>query len=251
MSQHLTISNQLKSALKLTLSPIGIAFHEKAPAHVPSFKGRVPAGCVFWLEATNALFSTSTKDHELCAIGVHTHNMEQPSDDYSGELQGALAAMSGLDYVREEEVSQIPVLPQQTKHIVYGPLDQFLERPDVVLLFVHSQQGLILSEAISREDKNIPLAMGRPACAVIPQVINQGAAAMSLGCCGARAYLDKLSDDLALWALPGKKIEAYCDQIMIFAKGNETLSLFHQYRKEDVKAGRIPSVKESLDRLSQ
>ena len=33
-------------------------------------------------------------------------------------------------------------------------------------------------------------AMGRPACAVVPQAINSGQAALSLGCCGARAYLD-------------------------------------------------------------
>ena len=54
--------------------------------------------------------------------------------------------------------------------------------------------------------------MGRPACAVVPQVVNGGRGAMSLGCCGARAYLDAMPDGVALWALTGGKIAAYARQ---------------------------------------
>ena len=62
--------------------------------------------------------------------------------------------------------------------------------PDMVLLFVNANQTLILSEATQQvENQNAP-AMGRPACAIVPQVMNTGRAALSLGCCGARAYLD-------------------------------------------------------------
>ena len=74
---------------------------------------------------------------------------------------------------------------------------------------------------------------------------------MSLGCCGARAYLDALSDDIALWALPGEKLEAYCTEISGLAKSNDILTVFHQRRREDVVAGRRPSVEESLARLSE
>jgi len=95
--------------------------------------------------------------------------------------------MSGLDYVREEEVAQIPVLDRKVKHLVYGPLSDLPMDPDIVLLFAHAQQGLIISEAVQRVDKNMAPAMGRPACAVIPQVMNNGKAAVSLGCCGARS----------------------------------------------------------------
>jgi hypothetical protein len=42
-------------------------------------------------------------------------------------------------------------------------------------------------------------ATGRPACAVIPQVLNCGKATLSLRCCGARAYVDVLTDSVALW----------------------------------------------------
>ena len=87
----------------------------------------------------------------------------------------------------------------------------------MVLLFTDSRQGLVMSEAVARVDGEVAPAMGRPACAAVPHAVNGGTAAMSLGCCGARAYLDALSDDLALWALPGSGLEAYCEQIAVLA----------------------------------
>ena len=92
--------------------------------------------------------------------------------------------------------------------------------------------------------------MGRPACAVIPQVVNSGQAALSLGCCGARAYLDALSDDVALWAIPGSKVTAYAKQIKVMAQANLTLTRFHELRRQDVQAGQQPTIKESLARMS-
>ena len=77
----------------------------------------------------------------------------------------------------------------------------------MVLLFADARQGLVLSEAIARVDGGVPPAMGRPACAALPQAFNHGVAAMSLCCGGARAYLDALSDDTALWALPGSRLD--------------------------------------------
>jgi uncharacterized protein (DUF169 family) len=139
---------------------------------------------------------------------------------------------------------------REVRHVVYGPLAGFRFDPDVVLLFTHAQQGLIISEAVSRVDKGIPAAMGRPACAVVPQVLNQGQAAMSLGCCGARAYLDLLSDSVAMWALPGSKLHDYCEQIATLARANRTLALFHERRREDVASGRRPTVRQSQELLS-
>ena len=121
--------------------------------------------------------------------------------------------------------------------------------PDVVLLFANSKQGLVIAESVQRVQPEGPLAMGRPACAVIPQAINSGQVALSLGCCGARAYLDSLSDDVALWAIPGSKLAALADQIAVMTKANDTLTRFHQQRRDDVKAGAKPTVKESLERL--
>ncbi|MGE5060559.1 MAG: hypothetical protein ACM3N3_15070 [Betaproteobacteria bacterium] len=77
-----------------------------------------------------------------------------------------------------------------------------------MLIFADALQGLVLSEAVARVDKIAAPAMGRPACAALPQALNAGNAVLSLGCCGARAYLDALDDRVAMWALPGIKSKA-------------------------------------------
>ena len=250
MASYPELADQLTTSLKLSLPPIAVAFSDAAPAGVAAFDGTVPAGCSFWQEAATRTFVTSAADHALCSIGIHTHQLVPAPAAHGSELQGALQAMSGLDYVRDEEVAAIPVLQREARHVVYGPLADFPLTAELVLLFAHAQQGLVLSEAAARVDEGVPAAMGRPACAVVPQVVNQGRAAMSLGCCGARAYLDAMSDDVALWALPAAKLDAYCKEIGILANANTILTLFHERRRSDVEAGQRPTVQESLARLS-
>jgi uncharacterized protein (DUF169 family) len=122
--------------------------------------------------------------------------------------------------------------------------------PAVVLLFVNANQTLVLSEATQQVENQNPPAMGRPACAIVPQVMNSGRAALSLGCCGARAYLDVLTDDVAVFAIPGLKLEAYARRIEALAKANGILSKFHELRKHDIAAGGTPTIKDSLAALA-
>ena len=242
-------ADRLTEALALSLPPVAAAFPDTVPDGVPEFDGTVPAGCVFWQEAASRVFATTAGHHALCAIGVHTHNLSGALASQPEELGAALEAMIGLDYVREEEVAAIPVLERAAKHAVYGPLRDFPLDPEVVLLFVDARQSLVLSEAVARVDGGAAPAMGRPACAAVPHAVNRGASAMSLGCCGARAYLDALSDDVALWALPGSGLDAYCGQIAALAGANRTLAAFHERRRKDVESGGRPTVRESLARL--
>ena len=243
-------AERLTAALDLSLPPIAVAFPDAVPECVPEFDGAVPAGCVFWEEAATRTLATSAAHHSLCSIGVHTHNLTGAPASQPAELGATLEAMIGLDYVREEEIAAIPVLGREANHAVYGPLHDFPLDPDVVLLFADGRQGLVLSEAVARVDGGLAAAMGRPACAAIPAALNGGVAAMSLGCCGARAYLDELSDDIVLWALPGRRLDEYCDQIAAFAEANRTLAAFHERRKTDIESGDRPTVRESLARLA-
>ena len=243
-------AKQLTASLDLSLPPIAVAFRDAVPDGVPEFDGSVPAGCVFWQEAARRTFATSAGHHALCSIGIHTLNLSQAPASQPDELQSALEAMMGLDYVRAEEVAAIPVVQREVRHAIYGPLADFPTDPDVLLLFANSRQGLVLSEALGRVDGGVPPAMGRPACAAVPQALNHDRATMSLGCCGARAYLDALSDDVAMWALPGSRLDRYCEQIAGFARANKTLAMFHERRRADVESGGRPTVQESLQRLS-
>ncbi len=244
-NNYAKLAETLAASLHLSQPPVAVCFTDAVPASIPAHSGRAPAGCRFWEDAAAGVFATSSADHALCAIGVYTHNLE-PTPAQQTDLMDALKVLGELGYVTERDLPLIPVLKSRRAHVVYAPLAQSPLPADVVLLFVDAGQTLILSEATQQvENQNAP-AMGRPACAVVPQVMNTGRAALSLGCCGARAYLDVLKDDVALFAIPGAKLAAYTERIAALAQANMVLAKFHHLRRQDVEAGNAPTVKESL-----
>lgn len=249
MNNYQAIAETLTEALDLQQSPVAICFADTLPAGLKSHAGRVPAGCRFWQDGASGAFATSAADHSFCAIGVFTHNL-QTSPAQEVDLMDALGVFGDLEYVTPADLVLIPVLESRPAHVVYAPLAETPLPPDVVLLFVNANQTLILSEATGQVENQNPPAMGRPACAVVPQVMNTGRAALSLGCCGARAYLDILTDDVAVFAIPGAKLEAYAQRIQALAKANNVLAKFHQIRRHAIVAGGSPSIKDSLAALA-
>ena len=249
MTSKRELSAILTASLDLKQPPVAVSFTDTVPGNVNMHAGRAPAGCSFWQDGAHTAFATTAADHSLCAIGVYTHNL-QPSPAQQTDLMDALKVFGELDYVRSEDLQLIPVLQSQPGYVVYAPLADSPLPPDVVLLFVNANQTLVLSEATQQVENQNPPAMGRPACAIVPQVMNSGRAALSLGCCGARAYLDVLTDDVAVFAVPGVKLEAYTRRIKALAKANAVLSNFHQIRKRDIAAGGTPSIKDSLAALA-
>ena len=245
-----SIARSLQDDLKLSQPPIAVALVDAPPPGVAPFDGRVPAGCRFWQEAATRTFVTSPADHDLCAIGTFTHNL-QVTPAHEVDRGDALKVFADLNYVRPDDIPLIPVLATRPRHVVYGPLAQAPVPPDVVLLFVRADQTLILSEATESLERGLPPAMGRPACAIVPQAKNTGRAALSLGCCGARAYLDTLTDDVALYAIPGSRLAEYATRVSELARANATLSTFHTIRRRDVERGLTPTIKESLAAMSR
>ncbi len=248
MSSYSEIAGSLAQSLKLTQPPVAICLADAVPEGVAPWSGPSPAGCHFWQEATTRTFATAAPDHEQCSIGQYTHGLEM-SAAAGTDLEDALKVFGELTYVRPEDVAAIPVLAAKSRHVIYGPLADAPAAPDVVLLFVRADQTLILSEASQQLEGGLPPAMGRPACAVVPQAHNSGRSALSLGCCGARAYLDVLTDDVALYAVPGATIRAFAERVAALAQANTILTRFHQIRRRDIEAGKTPSIKDSLAAL--
>jgi uncharacterized protein (DUF169 family) len=248
MSSFASSASTLTESLNLTQPPVAVAFVDRAPEGVKTYSGTVPAGCRFWQEAATKVFATAAQQHDLCSIGMYTHHLED-GPGVMTDLQDALKVFGDLGYVRPEDMPFIPVLERVAKVVVYGPLASIPVKPDVVLLFVKADQTLILSEASQQLENGLPPAMGRPACGVIPQAINTGRTALSLGCCGARAYLDVLTPDVALYAIPGSKLEGFTERVAALAQANAVLTQFHTLRRRDVEAGKHPTVKESLAAL--
>ena len=249
MPSYFSLSQTLTDSLKLERSPVAICLADSVPSGVRRFTGTVPAGCRFWQEAQNGVFATMPGDHELCGVGMHTHNLEA-SPAAQKDLGDALKVFADLGYVREQDIPLIPVVKNRPQAVIYGPLSQIPLPPDVVLLFVCADQTLILSEASHQLEGGLPPAMGRPACAVVPQALNNNQTALSLGCCGARAYMDILTSSVAVYAIPGKKLEAFTERVAALARANTILTAFHTLRRKDVEAGKHPSVQESLAAMS-
>jgi uncharacterized protein (DUF169 family) len=248
MPSYNEIAASLTASLALQTPPIAVCLAAEVPAGVERWSGAIPAGCRFWQEAATRVFATSAADHERCSIGQYTHGLDM-SPASQKDLQDALQVFAGLTYVREQDIAMIPVLSSKPAHVIYGPLARVPWAPDVVLLFVRANQTLILSEASQQLEGGMPPAMGRPACAVIPQAHNTGRSALSLGCCGARAYLDVLSNDVALYAIAGTALETFAERIAALSKANGILTRFHQLRRADIEAGNSPTIQQSLAAL--
>src|SRR5262245_46172551 len=251
MAEYSSIAKTLMDSLQLRVEPVAVCFTNKAPEGVPNSTQAAAAGCVFWERGAQGAFVTSQKDHGNCAVGMYTHHMPLTTAAQQEDLNTCLKVFGDLGYVLPQEIAGIPVLKDEPKYVVYSPLASTPVPPSAVLLFADARQSLAITEAVQQVQPGVPPAMGRPACAVIPQAVNTGKPAMSLGCCGARAYLDVLADDFALWALPGQRIGEYAERIKVLAQASQILTKFHTLRRSDVKAGKSPSVKESLVQLEK
>jgi uncharacterized protein (DUF169 family) len=249
MTDYSSIAQTLMESLKLRVPPVAVCLSDKPPQGVPSPSKPAAAGCVFWEWGAKGALITVAKDHGNCAVGMYTHHMPLATAGQQDDLNTCLKVFGDLGYVRPEDIPNIPVLKDEPQYVVYAPLASTPLAPATVLLFANSRQSLAITEAVQQVEPGVPPALGRPACAVIPQSINSGKPALSLGCCGARAYLDVLTDDFALWALPGARLSEYAARIKVLAQANEVLTKFHKLRREDVEVGKSPSVKESLVRL--
>jgi uncharacterized protein (DUF169 family) len=233
-------------SLQLSVAPVAVCLVDEPPAGVASPQIPAPSGCTFWEWGAATPLVTSARDHSNCAVGMFTHHMTPSSSAQEKDLNDSLKIFGDLGYVRPEDIAAIPALKEEPRYVVYAPLASTPVAPSAVLIFANSRQGLLVTEAVQQVEPDAPPALGRPACAVIPQVINTGKPALSLGCCGARAYLDILHDDSALWALPGNRIGEYADRIKVMADANSILTRFHRLRRSDIQAGHSMSVEDSL-----
>ena len=91
MSSWIALGKEREAILRLRTPPVAITFSEQrrdgvavvdpVPEAMPDGRtGRVPAGCVFWVKATQRTFSTVPEDHGNCSVGQLTHGMATLDD---------------------------------------------------------------------------------------------------------------------------------------------------------------------------
>lgn len=231
MVAYRQLEERLAGALCLQRRPVAVAFRDGAPPEVPKFSGVAPSGCSFWrMAAEGRTFYTLPADHFNCPIGSYTHNVPVP-EHQAAELQQALTLMTGVGYIRMEDVPGIFRLPSAPATIIYSPLAEPPVDPDVVLFAGRPASVMLLQEAAMRAGVAAHLPMlGRPTCMAIPAALAQGTV-VSAGCIGNRTYTG-LGDDELYVAVPGRDLERLAEAVETIAAANRKMAEYHRERRE-------------------
>jgi uncharacterized protein (DUF169 family) len=227
------LEQQISAAVKLARRPVAVTFADAPPSGVPRFDGTEPSGCSFWrLAAAGRTFYTLPENHFNCAVGAYTHNIPL-SPEREKETEQTLKMMFDLGYVKPEEIPQIPRLAKTPKAIVYSPLGDAQQTPDVVLFACKPSSAMLLNEAANRAGvaAGSP-ALGRPTCMALPASIQHGAI-LSLGCMGNRVYTGLGEDEMYL-VLRGSDLPKVAEALTVIATTNNALNDYAQGRRQQL-----------------
>lgn len=232
-------AQKLVELLGLPAPPIALAFRQQAPEGLARADRAAASGCSYWqLAADGRAFYTEAADHYNCPIGAYTHNVALPAAQQQ-EFEGLIGTMLDLQYLRQEELPQIPRRNEPFQVALYGPLATAPFDADLVLIRANAVQMMLLSEAAGAAGVAAESGlMGRPTCAMIPVALQTGKAPASLGCVGNRVYTS-LANDEVYYAIPGDKLATVVDQLGPIVGANRTLEEFHRARQRTIQAGAV------------
>jgi uncharacterized protein (DUF169 family) len=232
------VAEALSGLLGLEPAPVAIAFRPAPPAEVRRLERPGAAGCSYWrLASEGRVFYTEAEDHYNCPVGSYTHGVTLPADR-AKELEGVVGTMVGLQYIRMEEV---PTLPRRTGPFgvaIYAPLADSPVEPDVVLVRGNARQIMLVAEAARAAGVGHDgPALGRPACAMIPEAIQAARGNTSLGCIGNRVYTG-LGDGELYFTIPGAALTAVVEKLATIVHANRELEQYHEARRQALGAPR-------------
>jgi uncharacterized protein (DUF169 family) len=228
---HRDLAARITDELGLDLPPVALAFRDAPPAGVTVTDAIVPSACAFWRLAENGAFYAPVARHANCPIGAFVMGFEL-SEALMAELQGLIGQMTACGYVHESEPAHIPTDRRRAKGILYGPLADFPDAPDAVLMWLAPDQAMIWSEAVGGATwggAHPSTVFGRPACAAIPKAMDAGGPTLSLGCMGMRTFT-KIPADRILAVGPGPRLAEFVEAIARTATVNGSMRTFYEGR---------------------
>jgi uncharacterized protein (DUF169 family) len=224
-----TMSASLQELLGLRSAPVAVTFRDKAPAGVPRIDAAAPSSCTYWkLAAEGKTFYTEAAHHANCPIGAYTHGVDLTAETKK-ELEGVVATMITLGYLRGEEVPGIPRRPGSFGVAIYAPLAKAKGAVDVVIVRGNAKQVMLLTEAAQAAGVGGAGMMGRPTCAALPETMKSRRGVASLGCIGNRVYTE-LGDDEMYFAMPGDQVGAVTEKLATITHANGELDKYHKAR---------------------
>ncbi|MFY9609907.1 MAG: DUF169 domain-containing protein [Blastocatellia bacterium] len=223
------LSVELDLLLNLQSSPLAITFSDEAPVGVNAFDspmpeptadgrtGRVPAGCVFWIEGVARTFTTEPADHGNCSVGSLTHGLKT-LEEIAGNSDVAALLESG--WVTMDVVPQIPTVGKRPRFITYGPLAETPIDPDVVFLRLNPKQAMMLSDALPELRFE-----GKPQCHIIPIAKEQNEIATSVGCMLSRVRTGMSNNEMSC-AIPAGRLGEVVERLRTHAAADNAVAAY-------------------------
>ncbi len=235
MQDWSALAAALDEELSLESAPIAITFSDTAPEAVSRYTGampepapdgrtgKVPAGCVFWVKATDQTFTTTAEDHGNCSVGSMTHGFKTLDEVASN---GDVAALLETGWVTLDVVPQIPVVTQRPAFVTYGPLAQTPVNPDVVLLRLNPKQVMVMHDALPGMRLE-----GKPQCHIIAIAKEQNEVAASVGCMLSRVRTG-LPNGQMTCAIPAASLTDVIDRLRTTSVADKAVAA---YAAEDAR----------------
>ena len=206
-----SMSDRLVATLRPFAAPIAISFRtgdqpvtETRPdtsypePNEHGRTGQVPAGCVFWVHGSEDTFATIAADHANCSVGSYTHGFLTLEEAATTDDVGAVLESGWVD---EAAVLALPAVADKPTAVVYGPLADVVDTPDVVLLRINSLGLMTLKDAVP--EMHIE---GKPQCHIVALAKKQKAVAASVGCALSRARTGMRPEELTC-VIPASRLE--------------------------------------------
>lgn len=203
------LAERLSAALRPSVPPIAITFSADPPGGVDRFDdplppptpdgrtGRVAAGCVFWIKATDRTFTTVPEDHGNCSVGSLTHGLVALE-----QLEGRadIQALVASHWVAPDALSSLPVVAGHPGAVTYGPLAETPIDPDLVLVRLTGRWLMTLFDAVP--DVRVE---GKPQCHILALAREHQQVVVSVGCMLSRTRTGMASTDVTC-AIPAGRL---------------------------------------------
>ena len=229
------INQEIASAFGLDISPIAMALVDNQPQGVETMEEEVPSFCTFWRMAEKKSFYAPANKHYNCPIGAMVLGFEMPKE-VQDQLGGLVKKMCECSYLSEDEPANIPTITEKKAGVVYGPLKDFPVAPQLILMWLKPSQAMIYNEVLGCckwSGSMDSMALGRPACAVIPTTLNKSPFGMSLGCTGMRTFTE-VSDDHILATLNCAEIDSFLTSLQTTLSANKEMKEFYTDHKNKI-----------------
>lgn len=203
------LAERLSTALRPSAPPIAITFSTDPPGGVDRFDdplppptpdgrtGRVSAGCVFWVKATDRTFTTVPEDHGNCSVGSLTHGLVALE-----QLEGRddVQALVASHWVPPDALSSLPVVSGHPGAVTYGPLAETPIDPDLVLVRLTGRWLMTLFDAV----RGLRVE-GKPQCHILALAREHQQVVVSVGCILSRTRTGIPSTDVTC-AIPAGRL---------------------------------------------